>query len=75
MIGWLLSPLARWAALAGAALALVAGIYGKGRRDAVQKMRTSALEREIKTRRESDEAAAEYRSAGGARDRLRNGGF
>ena len=75
MIAWLLSPLGRWAAAAAALLAAVVSIYAKGRRDAAQKMRTSALEREVETRRESDAAAAEYRGTGGARERLRDGGF
>ena len=39
---WLLDPLKKWLAAAGAVLALVAVIYGRGRRDARQKIEGQA---------------------------------
>lgn len=74
MPGWILSPLGRALAAAGALLAAVAGIYAKGRRDAAREAERAALRRRLETQEKADEAAERYRADGAAR-RLRDGGF
>lgn len=74
MLGWLISPLGRALAAAGALLAAVAGIYAKGRRDAARDAERAALRRRVEDQEKADEEAATYRADGAAR-RLRDGRF
>jgi hypothetical protein len=75
VIGWLLSPLGRWAAAAGAALLAVIGIYARGRADARRDAELRARRVEQARQEVADEAARDYRRDGGAADRLRGGRF
>lgn len=74
MLGWLLSPIGRWLAAAGAVLAAVVGIYAKGRRDAARAGELKALRREREAKERADAESARYR-ADGAAGRLRDGEF
>jgi len=56
MITWLLSPIGRWLAAAGGVVLAILTIYGKGRRDARQKL--EAKNNEDILRRTQDALAA-----------------
>jgi len=56
MITWLLSPIGRWLAAAGGIVLTILTIYGKGRRDARQKL--EAKNNEDILRRTQDALAA-----------------
>jgi FtsZ-interacting cell division protein ZipA len=75
-MAWLASSrMGRWLAIAGAVVIVVVSAFWMGRRDGGEAARHDQTERNLEAREKADEAAAAYRSDGGARRRLRDGSF
>lgn len=71
----LLAPVLPWLAGAAAIIAAVLGAWFGGERSGAAKAERRTLQRDVEAWERADEAGADFRAGGGARQRLRDRRF